>query len=145
MRVLLSILLMLLLCGGMVTQAAAEIVMTNADIQIRFSGEVDWISGGDMVQTVFSVDSISYSTEPLSTDIKHTTKLDEPHAWEAEMWRIGTDAFRKAIFVITIYEATNRIYELRAGNRYAGDDLVGWSLPTEDKIIGRPGKPINVR
>ena len=126
-------------------QTTPEIVMTDADIEIRFSGESDWINGGDATQTIFSVDSISYSAEPLSTDVKHTTKLNAAETWEVEMFRIGTDPFRKAVFVITIYQATSRAYELRVGNRYAGEDVVVWSLPTEDKVIGRPGKPINTR
>ena len=71
-----------------------EIVMTNADVEIRFSGEADWINGGDVTQTIFSVDSISYSAEPLSTDIKHTTKLNEPETWEVEMFRVGTDPWQ---------------------------------------------------
>ena len=121
-----------------------EVVMTNADIEIRFSGG-EWVNG-DSVQTIFSVDSISYSPEPLSANIKHTAKLDMPETWEVEMWGMSTDPFRKAVFVITIYEATNRVYELRARNRYANEDTAGpWSLLTEDKVIGKPGKPVNIK
>lgn len=58
-----------------------EVVMTPADIEIRFSGEVDWINGAD-AQAIFSVGPISYSSEALSTNIKHTTKLDTPETWE---------------------------------------------------------------
>lgn len=132
-----------------------EIVLTKADVEISFDGGVTWINGGDFciveecddtAQTIFSVDSISYSPEPLSTDITHTTKLNEPETWESAMWRLSDEPFRKAVFVITIYEAANRRFELRVRNRYIGEeprDL--WSLPTEDKVIGKPEKPINVR
>lgn len=62
------------------------------------------------------------------------------------IWRLLVEPFRKAIFVITIYEATDRIYELRTRNRYANEDTSGpWSLPTEDKVIGRPGKSANIK
>lgn len=122
-----------------------ETVMTPADVEIRFSGETAWVNGAD-TQTVFSVDSIAYSAEPLSTDIKHTTKLNVPENWQVEMWRLPGEPFRKAIFIVTIYEATHRIFELRVRNRYAGEDVAGdWSLPIEDKVIGKPGKAVNTK
>lgn len=118
-----------------------EIVMSNADIEIRFSGSPDWINGGDPEQVFFSVDSILDSEEPLSQEVKHTTKLNEPETWESEMWRLVGEPFRKAVFVITIYQASNRVFELRVRNRYANEDIAGpWNLPTEDKVIGKPGK-----
>lgn len=123
-----------------------EIVMTKADIEIRFSGEANWVNGADTAQAIFSVDSIAYSAEALSTNIKHTTKLDTPETWEAEMWHLASEPFKKAVFVITIYQATNRIFELRVRNRFANEGTSGpWSLPTEDKIIGRPGKAANIK
>lgn len=123
-----------------------EIVMIKADIEIRFSGEANWVNGADTAQVIFTVDSIAYSAEALSTNIKHTTKLDTPETWEAEMWHLASEPFKKAVFVITIYQATNRIFELRVRNRFANEGTSGpWSLPTEDKVIGRPGKAINVK
>lgn len=122
-----------------------EIVMTKADVEIRFSGEADWVNGGDTTQTIFTVGTIKYLLEPMSTNVKTTTKLGEPEVWEVPMFRIGTEPFRKAILVITIYEATNRVFELRMANRYAGEDIITWSLPTEDKVIGKPGKPANIK
>ncbi len=138
--------LLFLLIATTTLAQTPEIVMTPADIEIRFSGEVDWINGADATQTIFSVGVISYSLEPLSTNIKHTAKLNEPETWEVEMFRVGNDPFRKAIFVITIYEATDRIYELRTRNRYVNEDTSGpWHISEKDKVIGRTGKPSHLK
>ncbi len=141
----LIVLVGLLLIVPAVIAQTPEIVMTPADVEIRFSGESDWVNGGDAAQVIFTVDSITYSLEPLSTDIKHTTKLGEAETWECAMFRIGTDPFRKVVFIIIINEATNRVFELRVGNRYAGEEVFAWSLPTAGKIIGRPGKAVNIK
>ena len=124
-----------------------EIVMTNADVEISFDG-VTWINGGDTVQKTFSVGSITYSPEPLSTAIKHTTKLNEEEIWEVEMWRLSVtdEPFRKAILLITIHQATDRIFDLRARNRYANEDTAGpWHISDPDKVIGKPGKVVHIK
>lgn len=144
MKWLLVFLILITIATTVLTQTP-EIVVTNADIEIRFSGETDWVNGGDTAQTIFTVGPIIYSLEPMSTNVKTTTKLGEPETWEIEMFRVGTEPFRKAIFIITIHEATNRIFELRVANRYEGEDIIARSLPTEDKVIGKPEKPINTR
>jgi len=125
-----------------------EVVMTNADVGIRFSGETKWINGGDMTQEIFSVGTISYSPEPLSTNIKHTTKLNEEEIWEVEMWRFSVtdEPFRKAILPITIHKASNRDYELRVRNRYANEDTAGpWLISDPDKVIGKTGKTSHLK
>lgn len=125
-----------------------EVVMEPEDIEIRFvtAPESSWLSGGDLIQTYFTVNSITYSAEPMSTEITHTTKLNIPETWEVKLWGHAADPHKKAVFVITIHEILSRTFELRVRNRYIGDgpnEL--WSELTLDKVIGRPRKPSHLK
>ncbi len=146
MRFVLSLALILLV-SGVIGQTVPDTVVTDADIEIRFIGVPNpvWINGDDLNQTTFNVDSVSYSTEPLSTATTHTTKLNQPETWESEMFQLPGEPFRKAVIIIKLYEAPSRPFELRIRNRYAGETDAGeWStLSDEDKVIGKPGKAIH--
>lgn len=143
-------LLLVVVCSAS-GQTIPETVVTDADVEIRFPTAADpeppWINGGDVEQPYFSVGPISYSPEPLSVDIKHTTKLNEPETWEAEMYRLPAEPFRKVIFVITLHEVPTRRFELHLRNRYEGETGAGpWSVVSVvDKAIGKTGKPGHVR
>lgn len=140
------LLMMLVIVPTAFGQTVPEIVITDADIEIRFSTSANpvWINGDDPAQTAFTVGPISYSSEPLSTAVTHTTKLNEPEIWEVELWGFTGDPFRKAVFVITVYEAPARIFELRTRNRYAGDTMTSpWNISDADKVIGKTEKPIH--
>jgi hypothetical protein len=134
---------------------AQEVVMEPEDIEIRFiSVENDgavvfesvWFSGGDSMQPYLTVLSIDYSPEPMSENVKYTTKLGEIETWEVPLWRHENDPFKKAVFTIVIHEILTRTFELRARNRYVGEESNElWSEVAKDKVIGKPGKPKHLK
>ena len=139
--------IMLLLVFTTAAAQAVEIVVTLADIEIRFPDASDpgWINGAETEQPYFSVDSIVYSPEAVSTSLTHTTKLNEPETWEAGLFQPLGEPFRKVIFIITIHEARAKEFELRMRNRYYGAEEAGpFSDPSDrDRIIGKPEKPVH--
>jgi len=101
-----------------------------------------------MAQVTFTVDSISYSTEPISTNTTHTTKLGIPQKWEIELFRLEGEPFRKAVVMITVLDVPDRVYELRFRNRYTGDadaDASDWMISDPDKVTGNVNAIEHVR
>jgi len=123
---------------------AQEPEVLAEDIELMFVGAATptWISGGDAVQQYFTIDSITYSPEPVSTNITHTTKLEVSETWEAALWQPPGEPFRKVIVMMTIYNIESRDFVMRIRNRYPGDDDPSdWSeLSDIDKVIGKPNK-----
>ena len=128
---------------------AQEPVVLNEDIEVMFVGAATpvWVSGADTLQTYFTVDSITYSPEPVTTQITNTTKLGSPETWEAALWQPPGEPFRKVIITMTVNEIDSRDFIMRIRNRYPGDDDPGpWSeVSDSDKVIGKPDKPSHAK
>ena len=136
MKILISLIIILLTVPAAFGQRA--VVMTNADIQVRFPTADDptWRAPDAVV-------SISYSFAPMGVHVD-VMKLGDA-TWESEMWGSTPEAFMKAVIVISVNSIPSpkdRRMEVRVRNRYENTTESGpWSEPGWVDVIGKPKPP----
>lgn len=137
--------IMAIMAANVTTQTVPDIVITQADVEIRFPDAADpgWIAGAN---PRYTVGAITYADEPVGVS-KSTLKLGVQETFEVEMFDSTVAEPRKAIIPITLTSLPGKkakTFEVRTRCRYEGDiddDAGVWTVSPLYRVIGATGPP----